>query len=109
MKSQKTKNVLLGIIAFNLTLISCFQLDLLGTNAYANNNNTLSNINYGLVPLNDDGSINIKLSENDLEILKPLQNTSVDLRKIAGWDVAFSKSRSGKAVLWTFAEESNLN
>ena len=107
MKSEKIKNILLGIIAFNLTIISFFQLGLLGTNAFANNN-TISNIEYGLVPLNDDGSINIKLSENDLEILKPLQSTYVDIRKIAGWDVAFSKSQSGKAILWTYAEESNL-
>jgi hypothetical protein len=32
----------------------------------------------------------------------------VDLRKIAGWDVAFSKSRYGKAIFWTYADESDL-
>ncbi len=102
MESQKIKNVLLGIIAINLTLISCFQLGLLGTSAYANENNALSNINYGLIPLNDDGSINVKLGENDLEILKPLQTQMVDIRELGGNKLAFWKSDDYpyKAGLW---------
>ena len=97
MKSQQTKNILLGIIAINLTLISCFQLNLLGTSAYANENNTLSNINYGLVPLNDDGSINIKLSEEDISKIKPQNVQKVNLSYINGWAPAtyYEYTRSG--------------
>ena len=98
MKPKPTKNVLLGIIAINLTLISCFQLGLLGTNTYANNNNSLSNINYGLVPLNDDGSINIKLSEEDINILKPQAVQDVNIKYLNGWGPAtyYEYTRNGK-------------
>ena len=98
MKLKRTKNLLLGIIAINLTLISCFQLGLLGTNAYANDNNSLSNINYGLVPLNDDGSINIKLSEEDINILKPQDVQNVNIKYLNGWSPAtyYEYTRNGK-------------
>ena len=63
MKSKKT-NILLGIIAINLTLLTLIQLEIWPTKANANEFN--SNLNYGLVPLNEDGSINVKLSSSDV-------------------------------------------
>lgn len=69
MKTNKSKNILLIIIAINLTLITLIQLDLFPQKAYANDINT-TNTNYGLVPLNENGSIEIELSPEQLEVLK---------------------------------------
>jgi len=63
MKSKKT-NIFLGIIAINLTLLTLIQLEIWPTKANASELN--SNLNYGLVPLNEDGSINVKLSSSDV-------------------------------------------
>ena len=56
------------MIAVNLTLLTVKSLDIT-PKAYANEptNNVefLQNMNYGLVPLNDDGSITVKLSSSD--------------------------------------------
>ena len=56
--------ILLGIIAMNLTLLTLIQLEAWPTKASANEVN--STVNYGLVPLNEDGSINVKLSSSDV-------------------------------------------
>lgn len=104
MKIQKLKNIFLAIIAFNLTFISITQLDLFSSNAYANENKNISELNYAMVPINADGSITIKISDLQLEDLKnTLQNDiSVDLREIGGHDIAFWKADSApyNAGLW---------
>ena len=60
MKSTKT-NILLAIIAFNLTLLTFIQLEIWPTKANANELGLDPSINYGLVPLNDDGSIDVNI------------------------------------------------
>ena len=50
MKSNKLKNIFLGIIAINLTLITLIQLNIWPSTANA----TDFNANYGLVPLNEN-------------------------------------------------------
>ena len=62
MKSNKLKNIFLGIIAINLTLITLIQLNIWPSTANA----TDFNANYGLVPLNEDGSINVTLSSTEI-------------------------------------------
>ena len=64
MKSNKLKNIFLGIIAINLTLLTLFQLNIWPSTVNANE--LTSTVNYGLVPLNEDGSINVKLSSSDV-------------------------------------------
>tara|TARA_B100001057_G_scaffold227051_1_gene227451 strand:- start:277 stop:540 length:264 start_codon:yes stop_codon:yes gene_type:complete len=64
MKTNKLKNIFLGIIAINLTLLTLIQLNIWPTTVNANELN--STLNYGLVPLNEDGSINVKLSSSDV-------------------------------------------
>ena len=64
MKSNKSKNIFLGIIAINLTLLTLFQLNIWPSTVNANE--LTSTVNYGLVPLNEDGSINVKLSSSDV-------------------------------------------
>jgi len=69
MKNQKLTNTLLGVIAINLTFLTLLQLNLFPT-AYANSTSPV-NANYGLVPLNPDGSISVKLSEQQIKEIKP--------------------------------------
>jgi len=79
MKSNKLKNIFLGIIAINLTLITLIQLSIWPSTANA----TDLNANYGLVPLNEDGSINVRLSASDV--------IDVNIDEIGGGYVSYGK------------------
>ena len=64
MKTNKLKNIFLGIIAINLTLLTFIQLELFPPKTYASETTptvTPVNTNYGLVPLNQDGSIDVNV------------------------------------------------
>ena len=65
MKKDMTIKVLLGIIALNLTLLTIHQLDFF-PKSYASENTieAVHSNNYGLVPVNKDGSITVKLDES---------------------------------------------
>lgn len=68
MKADKFTKVVLTVIAVNLTLLTVKNLDIMPkvyANETTNNVEVLPNANYGLVPLNDDGSITVKLSSYD--------------------------------------------
>lgn len=72
-----TKSIL-TIIALNLTLLSFCQLDIIPA---ANANNSASRPtekSYGLVPLNKDGSVNVKLTNSD--------EMDVNITGIETWD-----------------------
>ena len=68
MKADTFTKIVLTVIAVNLTILTVKNLDLI-PKAYANEpTNKLElapNVNYGLVPLNEDGTINVKLSAYD--------------------------------------------
>lgn len=68
MKVDRFTKIVLTVIAVNLTILTVKNLDLI-PKAYANeptsNLALLPNINYGLVPLNEDGTITVKLSAYD--------------------------------------------
>lgn len=68
MKTDKFTKIVLTIIAVNLSILTVKNLDIIPS-AYANeaiHNAELSPVhNYGLVPLNEDGSINVRLSATD--------------------------------------------
>ena len=68
MKTDKFTKIVLAVIAVNLTILTVKNLDII-PKAYANkpSNNVefTPNLNYGLVPLNEDGSINVRLSSSD--------------------------------------------
>ena len=57
--------ILLGIIALNLTLLTLLESGVWPPKLNAQNVN--SNQNYGSIPLNADGSINVKLV-NDIDL-----------------------------------------
>ena len=64
MKTNKLKNIFLGIIAINLTLLTLIQIELFPPKTYASETTptaTPINTNYGLVPLNEDGSIDVNV------------------------------------------------
>ena len=81
MKSNKLKNIFLGIIAINLTLLTLFQLNIWPSTVNANE--LTSTVNYGLVPLNEDGSINVKLSASDV--------INVNIDEVGGGYVSYGK------------------
>ena len=85
MKNPKLTNRLLGVIAFNLTLITLIQLDIFPPKAYANEVTTMPlNANFVSVPVNNDGSINVKLSEEQLKALMPVAVMDVNIAEIGG-------------------------
>ena len=43
-----------------------------------------TNVNYGLVPLNEDGSIDVKLSEETVNAIKPPETMNVNVMEIGG-------------------------
>ncbi len=65
MKKNNLTNTLLGVIAINLTLITLIQLDIFPPKTYANSSdfNIENQKNYTLVPLNENGSIDVNLTE----------------------------------------------
>ena len=79
MKSNKLKNLFLAIIALNLTLITLFQLNIWPSTANA----TDFNANYGLVPLNKDGSVNVNLASSN--------TIDVNISEIGGGFVSYGK------------------
>jgi hypothetical protein len=72
-----------------------------------------TNSNYKMVPTNSDGSINVKLSDEQLNKIIPKNEDGsinvkmapnapmdVNLTAIEGLDVSFKRSEAGKAVIW---------
>lgn len=97
MKVDKFTKVVLTVIAVNLTILTVKNLDII-PKAYANettnNLELLPNRNYGLVPLNEDGSINVKFSsssEIDVNIVGINTNDELDVNidEIGGGYVAY--------------------
>jgi len=99
MKSKKT-NTLLAIIAINLTLLTLIQLEIWPTKANATELN--SNLNYGLVPLNADGSINVNLTSSTVEAM------DVNLKAINGYQPWIS-TKNGAAILGVYSQSVTLN
>ena len=80
---MKTIKILLGIIAINLTLLTIIQTGIWPPKVQASETN-YSNVNYGLVPLNEDGSIDVKLSEETVEAIKPPAIMDINLKTLRG-------------------------
>ena len=92
MKS-KNKNILLGIIAINLTLLTLIQLEIWPSQANANEFVLDPSLNYGLVPMNEDGSINVTLSNSTLDAI------DVNIRYINGHEAkSYDKGHLGVYV-----------
>ncbi|MDE0472484.1 MAG: hypothetical protein OXH57_11140 [Ekhidna sp.] len=96
MKVDKFTKIILTVIAANLTILTVKNLDLI-PKAYANestkNLELIPNLNYGLVPLNEDGAISVKLSaydEIDVNIvgIDTYDNLDVDINGIADINIA---------------------
>jgi len=69
-KTDKFTKITLAVIAINLSILTLGNIGLF-PKVYAgeSTNNLLdapNNINYGLVPLNEDGSINVKIISTDV-------------------------------------------
>ena len=60
---MKTIKIILGIIAINLTLLTIIQTGVWPPKVQASETNH-TNVNYGLVPLNEDGSIDVNINSS---------------------------------------------
>ena len=78
---MKTIKILLGIIAINLTLLTIIQTGVWPPKVQASETNTSTtlNTNYGLVPLNNDGSIDVNVVNNQGVILKGWKGKELDI------------------------------
>jgi hypothetical protein len=66
MIKDKTIKILLAIIAVNLSIITLNQLDFI-PKTYGNNIKTeLLPQNYGIIPLNEDGTISVKIENSEV-------------------------------------------
>ena len=66
MKKDSTIKILLGIIAINLSIMSISQLDLI-PKSYANNQQTtIKAQEFGIVPINEDGTISVRLENSEV-------------------------------------------
>ena len=94
MKTDTFTKILLTIIAINLTILTFMKLNIV-PKVYANNtssyleNNT--DIQYGLVPLNEDGSITVKLANSDeidvnITEISTSDKLNVSIQEIDTWD-----------------------
>lgn len=86
---DKYSKIVLTVIAVNLTILTLSNLDII-PKAYANEPKNLdlnTNNSYGLIPINDDGSINVKLN--------PSQVLDVNIAKINGYSDTFYNDHDG--------------
>jgi hypothetical protein len=88
MKTQNLKIILLAVIALNLTFLSVNELEIFVTKTYANENEFLPEFNYALIPVNEDGSINVKLNKEDINKIKPNLIQEVDIMGVSGYNLA---------------------
>jgi len=78
MKTDKFTKIVLVIIAVNLTFLSVKNLDII-PKTYAEESFADNKINYGLVPLNKNGTIDVNIkSANTTEVL------DVNIKEISG-------------------------
>ncbi|MVX34839.1 hypothetical protein [Myroides sp. LoEW2-1] len=85
---------MLTIIAGCLVFLVLSSIDIF-PKAYASNKEDLklkNDMNYGLVPLNEDGSVTVKLDASS--------TLDVNLIEVDGWSV---KNRSGQLLIYTEA------
>ena len=76
---ENKKNFTIGFLSGICMTLFLFIILGMGTN---------SKNNFAYIPVNEDGSINVKLSSSDIEEIKPPLRQEVDIRAIMGWNVA---------------------
>jgi len=89
MKTDTYTKIILTVIALNLTIITLKPLiNPSVANAAVNDKQSINSSSYGLVPLNKDGSINVKINPGD-----PIDVTLVGINKKGyEWDAIRTKS-----------------
>lgn len=87
MKTDRYFKIVLTIIAINLTFLSLKDLDVL-PKAYAGDSNLspMSRVNYGLVPINKDGSIDVSIKS-----INPNSTMDVNIEGVGGWSIIGGK------------------
>jgi len=95
MKTDYYTKALLTVIAVFLTIIVVKQIDIIpNANAETTMPNYNRNMNYGLVPVNDDGSINVNIkstsSTMDVNIvdISTFDELDVNIDEVSGFSVS---------------------
>ena len=97
MKIDKYTKIVLTVIAINLTVLTVKQLDLIPSvyaGEPAKEMGTKQQQNYGLVPVNEDGSINVSMNEEvDVNIMGVYTNQelNVNLERIGGDNLLYAE------------------
>tara|TARA_B100001287_G_scaffold266481_1_gene260481 strand:- start:513 stop:809 length:297 start_codon:yes stop_codon:yes gene_type:complete len=93
MRNTRFTNTLLGIIAINLSLITLIQLEIFPPKAYASETSQPIKTNYGLVPINEDGSIDVNINSSTATMdvnLMTLRGDLIGKTQVGGGRVAIS-------------------
>ena len=93
MKSDLYTKIILTVIAVNLTVLTFMKLDIVPkVNATGTGETSYpAEVKYGLVPLNEDGSITVKLANSDeLDVnitgISTGDNLNVAIKEVDTWD-----------------------
>ena len=122
MKTDQFTKIVLTIIALNLSFISFKNYDIV-PKAYANStiNEVATGKNYGLVPINEDGSINVKFNATDeinvnITGINTFDELDVNIEEISGRSifgncipVKFESDITSEPIPVSIKEISNLN
>jgi hypothetical protein len=85
MKTDRFTRIVLTVIAVNLTILSFQHLDII-PKAHAEGTNPLNglpaNTNYGLVPLNEEGGIDVTIKS-----ISPGNEMDVNIEEVGGFHV----------------------
>ncbi|MBQ4803080.1 hypothetical protein J8L88_09495 [Aquimarina sp. MMG015] len=85
MKTDTYTKSILTIIAIALSIIAIKDIDII-PKAYANDNSILPN--YGLIPINEDGTITVKLATNEeldvnIKSISTYDKLKIDINKVS--------------------------
>lgn len=91
MKTDHFTKILLSIIAFNLCVLTLGNFDLIPRVTAGDSNPPNYGLHYGLVPLNEDGTISVKLNNADeinvnITDISTSDMLNVNLRDISTYD-----------------------
>ncbi len=87
MKIDRYLKIVLTIIAINLTFLSLKDLDIV-PKAYASDSDlpSIGGVNYGLVPINKDGSIDVSIKSVSTNSIM-----AVNIEEVGGWSIIGGK------------------
>jgi len=90
MKTDRITKILLAVIAINLSILSLSSFDFFPKAAATDADFSESGVAYGLVPINEDGTISVKLSNYDEISVKITDISTSDILNVNLKDIGTS-------------------